>query len=118
MNQPDMVNFPPHYLAHPSGIESIEITRQMGFNLGNSFKYVFRAEHKNGNEDYKKARWYLTDVMHNYYAERGRIPTDLLRRVAAAEPDGSLQQQYFNAIADGALGKALEALNEMISWEA
>jgi hypothetical protein len=57
---PDMVNHPPHYTNHPSGVECITITEHMGFNLGNCVKYIWRAGEK-GNllEDLKKARWYL-----------------------------------------------------------
>jgi hypothetical protein len=57
-----MVNHPPHYKSHPSGIECIEITRHMGFNLGNAIKYIWRSDLKNSAiEDLKKARWYLDD---------------------------------------------------------
>jgi len=55
----DMVNHPPHYNGHPSGIECIEVTEQLPFNLGNAFKYVFRHRAKNGREDLLKAEWYL-----------------------------------------------------------
>ena len=56
----DMVNHPPHYTAHPSGIETIQITEHMGFCLGNAIKYIMRADHKgNKLEDLKKARWYI-----------------------------------------------------------
>ncbi len=55
----DLVNHPPHYTAHPSGIECIQITEHMGFNLGNAFKYIWRADLKGGIEDLKKAKWYL-----------------------------------------------------------
>lgn len=57
----DIVNHPKHYTKHPSGIECIQITRYMGFNLGNVIKYVWRADLKNGTEDLKKAVWYLND---------------------------------------------------------
>lgn len=57
--QPDMVNHPPHYTAHPSGVECIQITEHMGFCLGNAMKYLWRADLKNGVEDLKKARWYI-----------------------------------------------------------
>lgn len=59
MNDP--VNHPKHYTAHPSGIEYIQITRHMGFNLGNAFKYIWRCDLKGGVEDLKKAVWYLQD---------------------------------------------------------
>ena len=58
----DMVNKPPHYRGHPSGIECIEVTRHMGFNLGNATKYIWRADLKNDAiEDLEKAVWYLRD---------------------------------------------------------
>lgn len=57
---PDPVNHPPHYTSHPSGIECIQITEHMGFNLGNALKYIWRADLKHDAlEDLKKARWYL-----------------------------------------------------------
>ena len=56
----ESVDHPPHYVSHPSGIECIQITEHMGFNLGNAFKYIWRAELKGSTvEDLKKARWYL-----------------------------------------------------------
>lgn len=55
----DMVNNPPHYTQHPSGIEAIVITEWMGFCLGNCLKYIWRADHKGGLEDLKKAQYYL-----------------------------------------------------------
>lgn len=57
----DPVNHPKHYTNHPSGVECIQITRHMGFNLGNAFKYIWRADMKNGIEDLEKAVWYLQD---------------------------------------------------------
>lgn len=62
----DPVNHPSHYTSHPSGIECIQITRHMGFNLGNAFKYIWRADEKHedgGIEDISKAIWYLQDEL-------------------------------------------------------
>jgi hypothetical protein len=57
---PDPVNHPAHYTAHPSGVECIQITEHMGFNLGNAVKYIWRADLKNDAlEDLKKAAWYV-----------------------------------------------------------
>ena len=57
---PDLVNHPPHYKAHPSGVECIEITEHMNFCRGNAVKYIWRAGEKGSEiEDLKKARWYL-----------------------------------------------------------
>ena len=58
----DNIEHPKHYTSHPSGIECIQITRHMGFNLGNAIKYIWRADLKNDAiEDLKKAVWYLRD---------------------------------------------------------
>jgi hypothetical protein len=60
----DVVNHPSHYTSHPSGIECIQITRHMGFNLGNALKYIWRAGIKDDAkhiEDLKKAVFYIHD---------------------------------------------------------
>jgi hypothetical protein len=58
----DNIN-PYHYRAHPSGIECIQVTEHMGFNIGNAIKYLWRCdlkeEGKKDIEDLKKAIWYL-----------------------------------------------------------
>jgi hypothetical protein len=62
LRQVDMVNHPPHYTGHPSGVECITITRHMGFNLGNAVKYIWRADLKGSSiEDLEKAAWYIAD---------------------------------------------------------
>lgn len=56
----DPVNHPPHYKAHPSGIECIQITEHMDFLKGNAIKYIWRAGSKGSEiEDLEKAIWYL-----------------------------------------------------------
>ena len=56
----DPVNHPQHYTEHPSGIECIQITEHMNFNLGNAVKYIWRADLKgDAVEDLKKAAWYI-----------------------------------------------------------
>ena len=56
----DSVNNPRHYTSHPSGVECIEITEHMCFNLGNAVKYIWRASLKGKEiEDLRKARWYI-----------------------------------------------------------
>lgn len=56
----DAVNHPPHYVSHPSGVECIQITEHMGFNLGNAIKYIWRADLKNDAiEDLRKAEFYI-----------------------------------------------------------
>lgn len=56
----DVVNHPPHYMAHPSGVECIQVTEHMNFCLGNAVKYIWRADLKgDAIEDLEKAAWYV-----------------------------------------------------------
>ena len=56
----DPVNHPPHYNKHPSGVECIQVTEHMGFNLGNAVKYIWRADLKGKClEDLQKAEFYI-----------------------------------------------------------
>ena len=56
----DVVNHPKHYTQHPSGVECIQITEHMGFNLGNALKYIWRCDLKNDAiEDLRKAIFYV-----------------------------------------------------------
>lgn len=60
MKKNDPVNHPKHYTDHPSGIECIQITEHMGFNLGNAMKYIWRCDlKKDAIEDLEKAIWYI-----------------------------------------------------------
>jgi Protein of unknwon function (DUF3310)/Sel1 repeat len=57
----EKINHPDHY-RHPSGIECIEVTKYMGFCLGNAIKYIWRDGQKAGedvNDDLRKAIWYI-----------------------------------------------------------
>lgn len=56
----DNVNNPKHYKEHKSGIECIQVTEHMNFNLGNAVKYIWRCDLKNDAiEDLKKAQFYI-----------------------------------------------------------
>ena len=64
----DSVNHPSHYNSHPAKcecgrrIECLDISRFMGFNLGNALKYIWRCDYKNSPiEDLRKAVFYLQD---------------------------------------------------------
>lgn len=70
--QGDSVNHPSHYtwLKDLCGVEVIDITRHMDFNLGNAIKYILRCGHKSEQgmtdkektiEDLKKAEFYIKD---------------------------------------------------------
>lgn len=57
----DSVNHPPHYNSHPSGVECIQVTEHMNFNLGNAVKYIWRAglKSESATTDLAKAAWYV-----------------------------------------------------------
>ena len=56
----DNVNNPKWYTSHPSGVECIQITEHMGFNMGNALKYIWRADLKeDAIKDMRKAMWYI-----------------------------------------------------------
>jgi hypothetical protein len=57
----EQVDHPKHY-NQISGVECIDVIEQLdlGFNLGNTIKYIWRCENKGKRvEDLKKAAWYL-----------------------------------------------------------
>ena len=39
----EAVDHPPHYNAHPSGVECITVIEWMSLNVGNAVKYLWRA---------------------------------------------------------------------------
>jgi len=57
----DAVEHPSHYNSHGSGIECIQVTEYMNFNLGNAVKYIWRAGLKSEDPitDLRKAAWYV-----------------------------------------------------------
>lgn len=72
----DKVNHPSHYtwLKDMCGIEVIDITRHLDFNMGNAIKYILRSGRKSENgysnkdkaiEDLKKAIFYINDEINN-----------------------------------------------------
>jgi hypothetical protein len=63
--EPDNINHPAHYEGNTS-LECIDVMEIAfgadavgNFCLCNAFKYLWRYKHKGGNEDVKKAKWYL-----------------------------------------------------------
>lgn len=71
MNDP--VKNPKHYTEHPSGIECIQVTEHMSFNLGNALKYIWRCDLKlDAIEDLKKAVWYLEREISKREASKDR----------------------------------------------
>lgn len=75
----DMVNHPPHYTQ--GGIECIDAMEAMlgdedrgpfeGYLCGQVLKYLWRYPYKNGQEDLKKAQWYLDRLIGLYDSQKG-----------------------------------------------
>ena len=61
----DAVSHPKHYAnGMTTEVECIMLTRWMSFDIGNAFKYVWRAGHKDDfTQELDKALWYLEDAM-------------------------------------------------------
>jgi len=79
INGKEEVDHPPHYTSHPSGVECIDITEHMGFNLGNALKYIWRCDLKGaGPQDLRKAMWYINREINRI--ERGNINREANRR--------------------------------------
>jgi hypothetical protein len=69
----DLVNHPPHYTSHPSGVECVRITEHLGFLAGSAIKYLWRADEKGSPvQDLEKARWYVQREI-STLASGGRI---------------------------------------------
>jgi hypothetical protein len=114
----DMVNSPPHYLQHPSGLECIEITRLMPFTTGNAVKYLWRMTHKNGVEDARKARWYLMDHLSHGMASHPPHKAKGLLEAAVAADTNPWRQQLLDDIAHGHLEEAIEMIDALVGDDA
>ena len=67
MKNENLINHPVHYQGN--GIEVIDIidSFNLNFNLGNSIKYILRADKKgNKKQDLEKAVWYLNHELKKY----------------------------------------------------
>jgi hypothetical protein len=111
----DMVNHPDHYKAR--AIECLTATRGMGFSLGNSVKYVYRAPFK-GNivQDLEKARFYMRDhIKHSEgaFCFLGCVTREALRRLAV--DSGRHERRFFQAVAEGRWGAALSEIEGLIA---
>ena len=77
MEEKEMVNHPNHYQSE-AGLEVIDVieaftsklTGVEAFDTGNIIKYVCRWPEKNGLEDLKKARWYLSHLINHIEKEK------------------------------------------------
>lgn len=74
VEEEDNVNHPEHYtwLKEKTGIEVIDITRNLDFDRGNAIKYILRCGIKEQGdiekaiEDIEKAIWYLNDYKNSF----------------------------------------------------
>jgi hypothetical protein len=67
MKNENLINHPEHYQGN--GIEVIDIidSFNLNFNLGNSIKYILRADKKgNKKQDLEKALWYINHELKKY----------------------------------------------------
>lgn len=72
----DMVNHPPHYTSHPSGVECIDVVEHYDFLLGNIIKYAWRAGLKEGSsriDDLRKCAWYAQRAVEKEQREIARL---------------------------------------------
>ena len=91
------ITAPSHYTQYP--VQPIEITRHLGFLLGNAVKYVLRAPYKGGVEDCDKALQYLDWEAQTPGAALSWLTTEIVRDhietlcdcLAQIEPDGPEQ---------------------------
>ena len=109
----DKINHPPHYTAHPSGVECIQITEGFSFNIGNIIKYLWRADEKGAPiDDLRKAQWYLTreitrriDAANtaSVVTKSDSLPMEKIGNVLAYAQCGDARRQYEmgNACAHG-----------------
>lgn len=112
----DPVNHPSHYTSHPSGVETLEVTRQLSFDCGNAVKYVWRRGDKGTLlQDLHKAAFYLNDAIRNSQLSMG-VPASaarILEQVAAVEPD-PLAAKFYLAVAEMRWLDAESAVQRMI----
>lgn len=75
-NDAEKVDHPPHYTAHPSGVECVTVAEHFNFNLGNALKYIWRAGLKSADptEDLRKAAWYVQREIERVAAARAKGP--------------------------------------------
>ena len=69
----EMVNHPNHYGGETNPYEAIKVIEawDLGFNLGNTVKYISRAGKKtNTLEDLEKASWYINREINKLKNER------------------------------------------------
>ena len=92
------VYHPPHYKAHPSGVECIEITEHMSFCLGNAIKYIWRSGIKTDDpvHDLSKAVWYINREISKIEKNQEKRVRELVRYKYTESDKSSEWQQSYN----------------------
>lgn len=73
-----------HYNSHPSGVECIDVVRHTNFNIGQVFKYLWRAGLKGSEpveKDLKKAAYYLDDEIRRVGGESKQMQQERVLRL-------------------------------------
>jgi hypothetical protein len=121
----DAVHHPKHYTSHPSGIETIEITRHLPFDHGCVFKYVMRREGKEHVRSLKSALWYLEDLYRQPALKADyrvvKNLADLFDQIIQAETNQNAKKFYraFHSLllnqCESAYKRTKEALENLLS---
>lgn len=110
MNDP--INHPAHYTSHSSGVECIQLTEHMNFNLGNALKYLWRAGLKDATaRDLGKAEWYVTreiQLIERYNRSwRGKLRRWLNARKPATNEQRTAIERYMPSLDWGHVDTAI-----------
>lgn len=102
------VNNPKHYNSHESGIEAIEITRNLPSDLANVWKYAMRYEDKGTpKKDLLKAIFYFNDFREHFIDENNAATVSLavpsetfvnMTLVYMAEPNETIRNLFSEII--------------------
>jgi hypothetical protein len=118
LSEVDLVNHPPHYTGHPSGVEAIDIGRHLTADWFNAFKYIFRCDLKNGRQDVEKALWYAKDATSHgirmHAPTWGETQIVLIQKIIAKEPD-PLKRAFFASVRDGFTDYALDWIERILA---
>lgn len=110
----DRVNHPSHYCDNKAGIEVIEVTSNLCFDLGNAFKYLARYKSKAlPAEDVKKAVFYM-----NHYASNLNILYNLSVCVEESRPALIKKMERFCEVEDvPCIRRAMETITQCVLAE-
>lgn len=121
----DMVNHPPHYSGHPSGIECFKVAKHLSMPIGTAFKYVYRFEDKwDPAEDLDKAKWYVENCPAEELTtgiSNRKLIIDVHSMVAAdyatGRPACAERARFMLALLEGERLKMLSAIRALIALQ-